>query len=220
LATAETRTMSTITAEACQRLVENLAVPHRTKEALRQLMWAGALATPAVRRGLRHSSPAVRVGCCTVLDHHLDEAAIPELIANLAHEDEEVRAWAMHALACDRCKEGTCRPGEDDVLPIALRMLREDPSRRVRREAAHLLGRSALRRTDVCRALEQARDQDADPLVRKIARWYTPGGAIYRRLLPDATEKRGSKPLRRPRPGSQLYRPAGARSPAGPSTDA
>jgi hypothetical protein len=47
-----------------------------------------------------------------VLDHHMDEAALPDLIENLHHENEMVRAWAMHALACDRCKEGSCRPAK------------------------------------------------------------------------------------------------------------
>ena len=111
------------------RWVEDLAIKHRAKPALRSLMAAGSLATPALLEGLRHPEPAVRMGCCQVLDHHMDEAALPELIENLHHENEMVRAWAMHALACDRCKEGTCHPGEDQVLPIAAKMLIEDQSR-------------------------------------------------------------------------------------------
>jgi len=99
-----------------------------------------------------------------------------------------VRAWAMHALACDRCKEGTCRPGEDEVLPIAAQMLIQDESRRVRQMAAGVLGPSVHRHPDVLRALEYARDHDPHPVVRKIAGWYTPGGPIYKRLTP--------KPLR------------------------
>jgi hypothetical protein len=58
-------------------LVERLAVTHRAQEALRALMAAGPAATPAVRRGLAHDDPMVRVRCCMVLDHHLDEAALP-----------------------------------------------------------------------------------------------------------------------------------------------
>jgi len=118
------------------RLVADLGVKHREKQALRALMAAGSEAIAALRRGLRHQDPAVRIGCCKVLDHHLDEAALPELIENLSHADEGVRAWAMHALACDRCKEGACRPAEDEVLPIAARMLIHDESRRVRQMAA------------------------------------------------------------------------------------
>ena len=165
-------------------LVENLAVKHRAKEALRALMAAGAQATPALREGLRHPEPEVRVGCCVVLDHHMVEDALPDLIENLRHENEMVRAWSMHALACDRCKEGTCRPGEDQVLPLAVQMLMQDKSYRVRQMAAGVLGPSVHRRPDVLDALEYARDYDPHPVVRKIAGWYTPGGTIYKRLAP------------------------------------
>ena len=123
------------------------------------------------------------MGCCKQLDHFMDEAAIPELMANLTHEDEDVRAWAVHALACDRCKEGECRPGEDDVLPIAIRMLREDPSRRVRQMAAGMVGPSVHRSEDTRHVLEHAHKQDLHPVVRKIAGWYVPGGPICGRML-------------------------------------
>lgn len=180
-------------AAAFRRFVADLAVPHRAKQALRSLMAAGSLATPLVIEGLRHPEPSVRIGCCMVLDHHMDESALPELIANLRHEDEMVRAWAMHALACDRCKEGACRPGEDQVLPLAARMLIEDQSRRVRQMAAGVLGPSVHRSPEVLRALEHARDHDPHPVVRKIARWYTPGGTIYKRLMPKQ-----ARPIRAP----------------------
>jgi len=174
-------------------LVEHLAIEHRAREALRALMAAGPAATAAVRRGLLHDDPAVRVRCCMVLDHHLDEAALPELTANLEHEDGQVRAWALHALACDRCKEGACRPGEDDVIPIAIRMLQRDPSRRVRTMAAHMVGPAVHRRQDVVEALERAREHDSHPVVRKVASWYAPGGPIHRRLAPKPPRTRRSR---------------------------
>ncbi len=167
-----------------ERMVEDLAVEHRAKQCLHHLMAAGPLATPAVTRGLHHPTPSVRVGCCKILDHYMDETALPGLIENLYHEDEMVRAWALHALACERCKEGECRPGEDQVMPIVARMLMEDESRKVRQMAAGVIGPSVHRRDDVLRALEYARDHDPHPVVRKIARWYTPGGTIYKRLIP------------------------------------
>ena len=176
-------------------LVEDLAVKHRKKEALRGLMGGGSLATPALRRGLRHPDPAVRVGCCRVLDHFLDEEAVPELIENLQHKEGSVRAWAMHALACDRCKEGSCRPAEDEVVPIATRMLLEDRSRRVRQMAAALVGHAVHRRPDLIAALEHARDHDPHPVVRKIASWYTPGGPIYQRLAGKPSKKKRRRPL-------------------------
>src|ERR1051325_2419292 len=103
------------------RWIEDLAVPHRERAAFWALMRTGFAATPALREGLRHPNAKVRNGCCWLLDHFMDEDAIPELIARLGDEDAGVRSAALHALACDRCKEGTCRPGEDEVLTIALR---------------------------------------------------------------------------------------------------
>ena len=174
---------------AFARWVEELGVVHRAQAALRGLMDAGPRATPLVRQGLQHPNPDVRVGCCKVLDHFLDESALPELIENLAHPDEEVRSWALHALACDKCKEGVCRPGEADVIPIAVQMLLTDQSRRVRQMAAGLLGPSVHRRPDVLQALEQARQQDEHPVVRKIASWFTPGGPRYEQLRPKPARR-------------------------------
>jgi HEAT repeats len=77
---------------------------------------------------------------------------------------------------------GSCRPDEDEVVPIALRMLAEDRSRKVRTMAAGALGRAAHHREDVARALEAARDGDPHPVVRDVAGWYAPGGQVYRRL--------------------------------------
>ena len=174
---------------AFARWVEELGVAHRAQAALRGLMDAGPRATPLVRQGLQHPNPDVRVGCCKVLDHFLDESALPELIENLAHPDEEVRSWALHALACDKCKEGVCRPGEADVIPLAVDMLLTDKSRRVRQMAAGLLGPSVHRRPDVLQALEQARQQDEHPVVRKIAGWFTPGGPRYEQLRPKPARR-------------------------------
>jgi HEAT repeat protein len=158
--------------------VERLAT-EQWREALALLMGAGSAATEFVRQGLLHDDPKVRIRCCMVLDHHLDEAAIPELIANLSHANGRVRAWALHALACDRCKEDECRPGEEETVPLALRLLRTDRSRKVRTMAASLLGAVAPRIPDVARALEQARDHDSHPVVRTVAGWYAPGGRNY-----------------------------------------
>jgi len=163
------------------QLVEDLGVEHRAKAALRELMQRGPRATAALKRGLAHPNPKIRQGCCVVLDHHLDARAIPDLIDNLSHDDPGVRRWAMHALACDRCKEGECRPGEDATIPMAMRMLSEDPDRHVRKEAAALLGFQVHARTDAVVALQAAHDQDPDPLVRKVAGWHIPGGPRYER---------------------------------------
>ena len=182
------------------RCVESLAVEHRRKEALRALLSAGPRATDALRRGLHSDDAQVRLGCCYVLDFFMDEAALPDLVANLDHDDESVRSRALHTLACDRCKKGACRPAEGAVVPIALRLLKADPSRRVRTQAADMLGQVVHRHLDVQRALEAARDTDPHPMVRKVAGWYAPGGPRFERLKPRP-ERRDRRRLRA-RPGA------------------
>jgi hypothetical protein len=49
------------------------------------------------------------------------------------------------------------------------------------------------RSPEVLRALEYARDHDAHPVVRNIARWYTPGGPRYERLMPKPPKKKAAK---------------------------
>ena len=178
--------------------VEELAVPHRRKAAMRVLMIAGGAATPSVREGLHHSDPAVRVACCQVLDHFLDDAALPELVENLSHPDPQVRGWAVHALACDRCKEGSCRPAEADSLPVAIRMLLEDPSREVRQQAVGLVGTAVHRSPDALAAVVTAHQSDVHPVVRKMAGWFVPGGPRY-----EATKPRPGRSPARTRGPSQ-----------------
>jgi HEAT repeats len=169
--------------------VENLAVKHRARAALKSLMDGGPAAGPFVRQGLHHQNSAVIVGCCRVLDHFLYEEAVPDLLALLDHDDEDVRAWAMHALACDRCKEGTCRPGEDDSIPMALSMLRSDPSSKVRVQTVALIFPAVHHRADVAEALKHARDHDPSPNVRKQAGLRAPGGSMYLRKSPLREER-------------------------------
>ena len=164
--------------------VEELGVPHREQRARHHLMMVGADAVDALRRGLHHPDPKVRVGCCVILDHHLEESCIPDLIENLHHDDPEVRGWAAHALACDRCKEGTCRPGEDDIVPLALDLLRTDPDKVVREKLVGVLGPAVHRRSDVLDILIETHRSDPCPTVRKLAGWWIPGGPRFERTRP------------------------------------
>ena len=163
-------------------IVDMLAQPHRRKFAKRKLMAAGRTGTPAVRAGLRHEDPEVRVACCDVLDHYLDESAVPELVENVTHPHPMVRARAMHALACDQCKEGACRPGEDEYTPMVVNALLHDPVKGVRQQAAGLLGPSVLRSKAALAAIVHAHAEDPHPAVRKVASWWVPGGVRYQKL--------------------------------------
>lgn len=187
---------------AFAEMVGRLGDKATRREAIEYLMAAAATdaaARAALRRGLSHDDWMVRTGCCVVLDHHYDADALPELLANLQHPEGQVRKWALHVLGCDRCKEGECRPGEAEVLPVARHLLATDRSRHVRGAAASLLGAMAARHPEVIPDLEHARDHDQHPTVKKIAGWYAPGGACHRRIVEQhevALSRRHQRELR------------------------
>jgi HEAT repeat protein len=104
-------------------------------------------ALPALRRGLRHPEPFVRRSCASILDHLVDEASVPDLVAALHDDDAEVMKRALHALACDVCKQNECRPGDDLFVPQAVEMLgHPDPG--VRAGAIDALGKAVERSAD------------------------------------------------------------------------
>lgn len=167
-----------MSADVHRQWVEELGIAHRAKAARRALLAAGGDAADAIRLGLHHRDPVVVVACCDLLDHTLDEAAIPHLVECTGHPDPEVRARALHALACDRCKDGACRPGEAMILEAANRAL-DDEHRRVRVQAVTALGPAVRRSTAAFDAVRARAVDDPHPGVRKIARWYLPGGPVY-----------------------------------------
>jgi HEAT repeat protein len=167
-------------------LVACLGDPQRTVAAYRELLRRGPDALGAIRAGLRHTDPAVREGCCRLLDHLVDTESMGQLIAMADDSDARVRVAAFHALACDRCKDGACAPGADRVLAPALAHLASDPDPQVRARAAELVGKFAHADTRAAAALQTAHRDDPSPAVRKKAGWYMPGGAIYERTAVSA----------------------------------
>ena len=162
-------------------LVTLLGDPHRAFRAYTRLLTLGPEATEATRDGLAHPDERVREQCCKILDHLMDADSIPFLIDALADPCERVRIAAVHALACDRCKTGACRPAPDAVLPTAVGLLAGDPSALVRAYAAELVGQWVHSHPAARDAITGAAARDPSPSVRKKASWYAPGGAIYER---------------------------------------
>ncbi|MGW2637053.1 HEAT repeat domain-containing protein [Streptomyces sp. NPDC001348] len=167
-----------------EALVSCLGDPQRAVAAYHALLRRGPAATGAIRTGLRHENPAVREGCCRLLDHMVDTDSMGELIAMADDPDARVRISAFHALACDRCKGDTCAPGADRVLEPALRHLASDPDPHVRAMAAELVGKFAHSDARAATALEASHARDPSPAVRKKAGWYAPGGTVYQRTAP------------------------------------
>lgn len=153
--------------------VAQLAHPSRHKDAKWHLREAGSEALPAIRRGLQHRKAVVRRTCVNLLDALVDEESLPDLVAAVDDEDPAVASRALHALACEACKTGACRPNEDLFVPRAIELLRTSPSADVRANAVNALGRIARRRPDVAAALVEAAENDRNAGVRNIARMRT-----------------------------------------------
>ena len=140
--------------------------------------------TPIAQAGLKHENASVRYYCCSLLDHFVIQEALGDLINMVDDPDPKVRVMALHTLACDRCKEGDCRPAEADVLPEALRILSDDPNAHVRAMAIEVVGQYVHTNKTAEHALLEANKKDPNPTVRKKAGWYMPGGPIYKRTIP------------------------------------
>jgi HEAT repeat protein len=163
------------------RWVSLLADPVRTQRAYWHLVLSGEAALPAVREGLGSPNAVVRRQCTRALDHLVDEASFPTLVAMLDDPDPQVRIEALHALACDRCKDNACRPAAADVLGKAIALLAGDPDRHVRAYACELVGRWVHSHESARDAVVAARDNDPAPAVRKKAGWHAPGGTIFQK---------------------------------------
>ncbi len=165
--------------------VELLADPLRAKQAYWHLLLSGPEAGLAARAGLAHADSGVRQYCAQLLDHlAASQDDFRLLIRMLADTDPQVRLHALHALACDRCKKSGCRPDKGEVLRPAIAILQYDPHKQVRAMAVEVVGRWAHTDRAAATALIECRDRDPDPSVRKKAKWYAPGGTIYRKRAP------------------------------------
>ncbi len=172
-----------------EALVSCLGDPQRAVAAYHELLRRDKNAVGAIRAGLQHENPAIREGCCRLLDHLVDTDSMGQLIAMTDDPDARVRIAAFHALACDRCKGDTCAPGAAEVLESALQHLASDPDAHVRTRAAELAGKFVHTDHRAVTALETARAQDPSPAVRKKAGWFAPGGTIYQRTVPRAPSR-------------------------------
>ena len=150
-----------------------LGVDASRQRAKRHLLRSGSATLQALRRGLRHEQAIVRRSCAVILDHLVDEAALPDLVAALDDPSSEVLKSALHALACDACKENECRPGDDLFVPRAIELL-DHPDPAVRVSAIDALGKVAQRTGDPTSpaAVALARAQEADRIggLRNLAR--------------------------------------------------
>lgn len=164
--------------------VARLADPVRAQAAFWHLVGSGPPALPAVRAGLASPAADVRFHCTRIMDHLADPHGFGALVGMLADPVPRVRAQALHALACERCKDNECRPDPARVLGPAIGLLRSDPFGAVRVHAAEVVGRWVHTHPEAARALQDAAEADPSPTVRKKAGWFAPGGPIFTRTAP------------------------------------
>jgi HEAT repeat protein len=135
------------------------------------LLASGPRAVPALRRGLRHENAIVRRLCVNLLDRLVDTESLADLVSALDDADPAVTARALHALACDRCKQGECRPGEDLWVPRVVSLL-DSPNPDLRAAAIKALGQVVEHRPDVATTLAVAAENERDKGLRGMARRY------------------------------------------------
>ncbi len=150
--------------------VSQLGISSCRQRAKAHLLMSGAPAVPALRRGLRHRKAIVRQQCVRIFDQLVDEVSLPDLVVALDDEDPGVCARALHALACDRCKQNACRPGEDLWVPRALDFLWNHPNPDIRAAAIDALGKVVRDRPDVAAALITASETERNVGLRGMAR--------------------------------------------------
>ena len=102
-----------------------------------ELVAYGPAALEAVRAGLRHANWHVRRWCAIWFDHFATPEAMHDLIPLLRDPKSKVRLFAVHSIACDRCKTGE---NPLDAVPLLIERIRYDESIRVRRHATMMLG--------------------------------------------------------------------------------
>lgn len=172
---------------AIDRLIEELAIPHRARYAYRQLVGLGRAALPAVEEGLLSDNVDIRRHCTRAIDRLAGSDSFELMLLLVDDDDPVVRLHALHALACDRCKaDDVCLLPREELIDLSRRVLVEDGEAITRALALEILGRWVHEDDRALAAIETARTSDPHATVRKKAGWYAPGGKIFERTRPPA----------------------------------
>jgi HEAT repeat protein len=146
-------------------LVARLASDEERWTAWARLMEAGLSAREAVREGLGHANWQVRRWCAIWLDHYADPESLHALIPLLRDPKSKVRLFAVHSIACERCKTGE---NPIDVVPLLIERIRHDESIRVRRHAVAMLA-SQHAHPDLEGFFQELLDTETDAKLHKHA---------------------------------------------------
>ncbi len=127
---------SSETVHRARELVDRFADGPQRFASYQALDEIGNDALPAVREGLGNGNWQVRRWCAIYLDHHADLESIEYLVPLVRDPKAAVRMWAVHSVACDRCKS---HENPVDYVPLLIERIEIDESIRVRRMAVTML---------------------------------------------------------------------------------
>jgi HEAT repeat protein len=119
-----------------EELVAEFADGKNRMAAFLALYGRGAKALPAIREGLKHADWQIRRWSAMCVDNFADGETLRALTPLLHDPRPEVRAWAVHSLSCESCKDG---PNPIDAVPLLLERIEQDKSLKVRRQAIAML---------------------------------------------------------------------------------
>jgi hypothetical protein len=133
----------------------------------RALVETGKPGVAAAVAGLSDPDPRVRAGAAGFMDHFADQSCVPKLLDLVYHDPvRQVRAQALHALGCQRCKP---EPLDVDDFPILVHVATHDESWKARRSAICSISQR-IPDPRVKPFLEQVLEREAEPHVLQAAR--------------------------------------------------
>lgn len=133
----------------------------------RALVETGKPGIAAAVAALSDPDPRVRAGAAGFMDHFADQSCVPKLL-DLVYNDpvRQVRAQALHALGCQRCKP---EPLDIDDFPVLVYVATHDGSWKARRSAIWSISQR-IPDPRVKPFLEQVVERETDPHVLQAAR--------------------------------------------------
>jgi HEAT repeat protein len=151
---------------APEELVAEFANGQNRMPAFLALYSRGAEVLPAVRQGLQHANWHIRHWSAILADNFADDETLRALTPLLHDPRAEVRVWAVHSLACERCKNG---PNPVDAIPLLLERIERDPNIKVRRQAVAMLAYHRSPDPRVLPILKKIVSEEADQKLRRHA---------------------------------------------------
>ena len=146
-----------------EELVAEFANGENRMAAFLALYARGADALPAIREGLKHSDANIRRWSAMFVDNFADGETLRVLMPLLRDPKPEVRAWAVHSLSCETCKDG---PNPIDAVPLLLERIEQDASLKVRRQAVAMLAHHRTPDIRVLPVFKKILSEEADRKLR------------------------------------------------------